>query len=48
MNLNEAITGRRAVREYTSDAVDEQTIRLLIEAAVEKLGPSEMPAATVG
>ena len=35
MNLNEAITGRRAVREYTSDAVDEQTIRLLIEAAVQ-------------
>ena len=35
MDLNEAITGRRAVREYTSDAVDEQTIRLLIEAAVQ-------------
>ena len=34
MNLNEAITGRRAVREYTQQAVDERTIRLLIDAAV--------------
>ena len=35
MDLNEAITGRRAVREYTSEAVDEQTIRRLIDAAVQ-------------
>jgi nitroreductase len=35
MDLDEAITGRRAVRDYTSDAVDEPTIRRLIEAAVQ-------------
>ena len=35
MDLNEAITGRRAVRDYTSEAVDEQTIRRLIDAAVQ-------------
>jgi nitroreductase len=34
MDLNEAVIGRRAVREYTAQAVDEQTIRLLIDAAV--------------
>ena len=34
MDLNEAITGRRAVREYTSQDVDEQAIRRLIDAAV--------------
>lgn len=34
MDLNEAITGRRAVREYTGEAVDERTIRRLIDAAV--------------
>lgn len=32
MDLNEAIIGRRAVRDYTSEAVDEQTIRRLIDA----------------
>jgi nitroreductase len=35
MDLNEAITGRRAVREYTQEAVDEQTIRRLIDAAMQ-------------
>lgn len=35
MELNEAIAGRRTVREYTSEAVDEQTIKRLIEAAVQ-------------
>ena len=34
MDLDEAIYGRRSVREYTSEAVDEQTIRRLIDAAV--------------
>jgi len=34
MDLDEAITGRRAVREYTNAAVDEQTIRRLIDAAI--------------
>lgn len=34
MDLNEAIAGRRAVREYTSEAIDEGTIRRLIDAAV--------------
>jgi nitroreductase len=34
MDLNEAITGRRAVREYTEEAVDDRTIRRLIDAAV--------------
>jgi nitroreductase len=35
MDLNEAILGRRAVREYTDEAVDEQAIRRLINAAVQ-------------
>ena len=34
MNLNEAISFRRTIREYTAEAVDEQTIRSLIDAAV--------------
>lgn len=34
MEINEAIFGRRSVREYTSQAIDEQTICQLIEAAV--------------
>jgi hypothetical protein len=34
MDLHQAIFGRRAVREYTPDPIDEQTIRDLIEAAV--------------
>jgi nitroreductase len=35
MDLNEAIAGRRAVREYTDEAVDKRTIRNLIAAAVQ-------------
>lgn len=35
MDLSEAIAGRRAVREYTAEPVDEQTIRLLIADAVQ-------------
>jgi nitroreductase len=35
MDLTNAIAGRRAVREYTAESVDEQTIRHLIEAAVQ-------------
>lgn len=38
MDITEAISGRRSVREYTAEAVDEQTIRLLINAAI--LAPS--------
>jgi nitroreductase len=34
MDLSKAITGRRAVREYTKEVVDEETIRHLIDAAV--------------
>jgi nitroreductase len=34
MDLDEAIAGRRSVREYTSDVVDEPAIRRLIEAAI--------------
>ncbi len=34
MDLDEAIYGRRSTREYTSDAVDEPTIRRLIDAAI--------------
>src|ERR1039457_2334018 len=34
MDLNETITGRRAVRAYTKEVVDEETIRHLIDAAV--------------
>jgi len=34
MNLDEAIAGRRAVREYTSEPVDEMIISSLIHAAV--------------
>ena len=35
MELAEAIAGRRAVREYTVQAVDDRTIRSLIDAAVQ-------------
>jgi nitroreductase len=34
MNLEEAIYGRRSVREYAAQSVDEQTIRRLIDVAV--------------
>lgn len=35
MNLNEAIAGRRAVRDYLREPVDERTIRNLIDAAIQ-------------
>jgi len=35
MDLNDAIKGRRAIRDYSSEAVDESTIRSLIAAAVQ-------------
>jgi len=35
MDLIEAIRGRRAVRDYTAEPVDEATIRRLIDAAVQ-------------
>jgi nitroreductase len=38
MELEQAISGRRAVREYTKEAVDEGTLRRLIGAAI--LAPS--------
>ena len=34
MEFDQVITGRRAVREYTAQAVDERAIRNLIDAAV--------------
>ncbi len=35
MDIEDAIIGRRAVREYLSDGVDEPTIRRLIDAAIQ-------------
>lgn len=35
MDVYEAISGRRSVREYTAQPVDERTIRRLIDAAVQ-------------
>lgn len=35
MDIDEAIAGRRAVRDYSARAVDEPTIRRLIDAAVQ-------------
>lgn len=35
MDIDKAITGRRAVREYSEQSVDEQTIRRLIVAATQ-------------
>ncbi len=35
MLVRDALFGRRAVREYTADLVDEATIRRLIEAAIQ-------------
>jgi nitroreductase len=35
MNLDKAISGRRSVRDYTRDPVDEATLRGLIDAAVQ-------------
>lgn len=40
MNVLEAIDGRRAVREYTSEPVDEEQIKALIDAAIQ--APSAM------
>lgn len=34
MDINEAITGRRSIREYMEEAVDKRTIHRLINAAV--------------
>jgi nitroreductase len=34
MEFNQVLFGRRSVREYTSESIDEQIIRRLIEAAV--------------
>jgi nitroreductase len=34
MDLNDAISGRRSTREYTAQAVDDRSIRRLIDAAV--------------
>jgi nitroreductase len=40
MDINEAIIGRRSVREYTAEAVEERTIHSLIDAAMH--APSAM------
>ncbi len=40
MQLSEAIYGRRAVREYTDDPVDDRQIETLIDAAIQ--APSAM------
>jgi nitroreductase len=42
MDLDDAIAGRRSTREYTTEPVDERTIRRLIDAAVHA------PSATNG
>jgi nitroreductase len=42
MDLDDAIAGRRSTREYTSEPVDERTVRRLIDAAVHA------PSATNG
>ena len=34
MDINEAISGRRAVREYTTEPVSEVVIKSLIDAAI--------------
>jgi nitroreductase len=34
MDIDEAISGRRSARDYTAQALEEETIRLLIDAAV--------------
>jgi nitroreductase len=34
MDINEAISGRRSTRDFTDQAVDEDTVRRLIDAAV--------------
>jgi nitroreductase len=34
MDINEAISGRRAARDFTAQAVDDETIRRLIDSAV--------------
>ena len=40
MDINQAITGRRAVREYTAETVNELTVAKLIDAAIQ--APSAM------
>lgn len=35
MNINEAITGRRSVRDYTAHKIDEAIVRQLLAAAVQ-------------
>jgi nitroreductase len=34
MDINEAISGRRSTRDYTAQALDDETVRRLIDAAV--------------
>ena len=35
MNIDEAISGRRSVRNYSPNKIDEATVQLLLEAAVQ-------------
>ena len=45
MDLKEAIYGRRAVREFTAEPVDEEVLRQLIDAAVQ--GPQRRQSAAM-
>ena len=38
MDINEAITGRRAVREYTAETLDEASVNQLIDVAMQAPG----------
>ena len=40
MNIDEAVYGRRSVREYTAQSVDKATVAKLIEASTQ--APSAM------
>ena len=38
MDLKDAICGRRAVRDFTAEPVDDQALRQLIDAAIQAPG----------
>ena len=48
MNVTEAIYGRRAVREFTAEPVDETILRQLIDAAIQAAGDARVRAAAPG
>ena len=39
MDLNDAIYGRRAVRDFTAEPVDDKALRQLIDAAIRHPAP---------